>query len=72
VHVKDGLVKDGKVEYRLLGEGEAPIKQSVQILQKGGYQGYYSFEWEKLWHPEIAEPEVALAKYPAEILTYFS
>ncbi|RYG31354.1 MAG: sugar phosphate isomerase/epimerase, partial [Chitinophagaceae bacterium] len=38
----------------------------------GGYQGYYSFEWEKLWHPEIEEPEAALAQYPAEILKYFS
>lgn len=72
VHVKDGLIKEGKIEYRLLGQGEAPIKQSVQLLQKGGYQGYYSFEWEKLWHPEIAEPEIALAGYPAEILQYFS
>ena len=47
-------------------------RESIQLLQKGGYQGYYSFEWEKLWHPEIEEPEIALAEYPAEILKYFS
>jgi sugar phosphate isomerase/epimerase len=72
VHVKDGILKDGKVEYRILGKGEAPVKQAIQLLQKGGYNGYYSFEWEKLWHPEIEEPEVALAEYPTEILKYFS
>ena len=72
VHVKDGLIVDGKVQYRILGKGEAPVKEAIQLLQKGGYQGYYSFEWEKLWHPEIEEPEVALAQYPAEVLTYFN
>jgi sugar phosphate isomerase/epimerase len=71
VHVKDGVIRDGKVEYRILGKGEAPVKEAIQLLQKGGYQGYYSFEWEKLWHPEIEEPEVALAQYPGEILKYF-
>ncbi|HTE23704.1 sugar phosphate isomerase/epimerase family protein [Flavitalea sp.] len=71
VHVKDGIIKDGKVQYRILGKGEAPMRESIQLLQKGGYQGYYSFEWEKLWHPEIEEPEIALAQYPAEILKYF-
>ena len=40
-------------------------------LAEGGYKGYYSFEWEKLWHPEIAEPEVALAHYPTAMKTHF-
>ncbi|MHA4847483.1 sugar phosphate isomerase/epimerase family protein [Flavitalea antarctica] len=71
VHVKDGVIKDGKVQYRILGKGEAPVRESIQLLQNGGFQGYYSFEWEKLWHPEIEEPEIALAQYPAEILKYF-
>jgi sugar phosphate isomerase/epimerase len=71
VHVKDGVIRDGKVQYTVLGKGEAPVRQAIQLLQKGGYQGYYSFEWEKLWHPEIEEPEIALAQYPAEILKYF-
>jgi hypothetical protein len=25
-----------------------------------GYDEYLSLEWEKQWHPEIAEPEIAL------------
>ena len=71
VHVKDGIVKDGKVNYTLLGKGEAPVRPAIQLLMKGGYKGYYSFEWEKLWHPEIEEPEIALAQYPVEIMKYF-
>jgi sugar phosphate isomerase/epimerase len=72
VHIKDGLLKDGKVLYTLLGKGEAPMREAVQLLYKNNYQGYYSFEWEKLWHPEIEAPEVAIAQFPSEILTYFS
>ena len=55
---------DGKIHYVLLGQGEVPIFAAIDVLQNGGYKGYYSFEWEKLWHPEIADPEIALADYP--------
>ena len=35
----------------------------MEALARNGYRGYYSFEWEKRWHPEIAEPEVAIAQF---------
>ena len=63
-HIKDAKLVDGKTEYALLGKGEVPIFAAIDALIKGGYKGYYSFEWEKLWHPEIADPEIALADYP--------
>ncbi|MDQ3279723.1 MAG: sugar phosphate isomerase/epimerase [Bacteroidota bacterium] len=63
-HIKDAKLVDGKLQYTLLGEGDVPIFKAVSELAKSGYKGYYSFEWEKLWHPEIAEPEVAIAHYP--------
>ena len=62
-HIKDARMVDGKLQYTLLGQGEVPIFEAIDILSKGGYKGYYSFEWEKLWHPEIAAPELALADY---------
>ena len=62
-HIKDAKLVDGKYQYTLLGQGEVPIFEAINTLLKGGYKGYYSFEWEKLWHPEIAEPEMALADY---------
>ena len=27
------------------------------------YDGFISFEWEKKWHPEIADPEIALPHF---------
>ncbi|HZH66980.1 MAG TPA: sugar phosphate isomerase/epimerase family protein [Flavisolibacter sp.] len=63
-HIKDANMVDGKPQFTLLGEGEVPIFTGIDELIKDNYKGYYSFEWEKMWHPEIAEPEVALAHFP--------
>ena len=71
-HIKDAKLVDGKVQYVLMGQGEVPIFEAIDALAKGGYKGYYSFEWEKLWHPEIAEPEIALADYSKVMKKHFS
>jgi len=63
-HIKDAKLVGKKLEYTLLGQGDVPIFEAIDILSEAGYKGYYSFEWEKLWHPEILEPEIALADYP--------
>jgi hypothetical protein len=35
----------------------------MQLLKNEGYDGYYSFEWEKKWHPYLPEPEVAFPHF---------
>lgn len=70
-HIKDLNVVNGKEQYTLLGKGEAPVFEGIDALTKGGYNGYFSFEWEKMWHPEIAEPEIALADYPKAMREHF-
>jgi sugar phosphate isomerase/epimerase len=66
-HIKDLKIENGKEEYVLLGTGIVPIFQAIDLLYKNNYPGYYSFEWEKLWHPEIPDPQIALADYPLAI-----
>ena len=62
-HLKDS-VPDGKDrKYVLTGRGEVPVKRQIDALAKIGYKGFYSFEWEKRWHPEIAAPEIAFADF---------
>lgn len=70
-HIKDLNIVNGKEQYTLLGKGEAPIFEGIDALREGGYKGYFSFEWEKLWHPEIGEPEIALADYPRAMHEHF-
>jgi fatty-acyl-CoA synthase len=66
VHVKDAR-RTGSTEkdwqLTLLGEGEVPVREQLQLLQQNGYNRYASVEWEKKWHPEIPEPEVALPQH---------
>ena len=71
-HIKNATLADGKINYVLLEKGEVPIFEAIDVLMKGGYKGYYSFEWEKLWHPEIEAPEVALADYPIAMARHFN
>lgn len=72
VHVKDSRLNAGEPSawtYCLLGEGDIPLHEICTALQKRGYAGYLSFEWEKKWHPEIAEPEIALPQAAAYLRT---
>ena len=70
-HIKHLVFANGKEEYVLLGKGTTPIFEAIDLLSKNGYKGYFSFEWEKLWHPEIAAPEIALADYPKVMKEHF-
>ena len=62
-HLKDSLPAGNDRRYVLTGMGEVPVKRQIAALMKIGYRGLYSFEWEKRWHAEIEEPEVAIAQY---------
>ena len=70
-HIKDLKIENGKEEYVLLGTGIVPIFQAIDLLYKNNYPCYYSFEWEKLWHPEIPDPQIALTDYPLAIKKHF-
>jgi sugar phosphate isomerase/epimerase len=62
-HLKDSVPAGNDRRYVLTGTGEVPVKRQIAALAKIGYRGMYSFEWEKRWHPDIEEPEVAFAHY---------
>jgi sugar phosphate isomerase/epimerase len=51
-------------DYVLFGDGEFPIRECMQLLKQSGYAGWFSYEWERAWHPEIAGPEAALPPFP--------
>ena len=63
VHLKDAVREDGKTKIRTLGEGNIDIVGIISRLLNGGYDGYFSFEHEKVWHKELPEPEVEFPKF---------
>jgi sugar phosphate isomerase/epimerase len=59
VHVKDARADGSLVP---LGDGDVPVRESLALLHAAGYDGWLTIEWEKRWHPELAEPEIALPR----------
>jgi sugar phosphate isomerase/epimerase len=59
--------KGHKFTPRLLGEGDVPYAASLAVALADGFAGPIIAEWEKHWHPEIAEPEVAIPQHLAAI-----
>jgi sugar phosphate isomerase/epimerase len=73
VHIKDGQPPaDGGSNWdlTLLGEGQVPVFTILKLLHDHDYAGWLSVEWEKKWHPDIAEPEIALPQHSALLRDY--
>jgi len=72
VHLKDARRTADGWQLVLLGEGDIPVQDGLRLLHQAGYGGYVSVEWEKKWHPEIAEPEVAFPQHLRLLREYVS
>lgn len=74
VHIKDHVriaAGSGTRSFRLTmpGDGEIPIRDIVRRLALDGYSGYFSLEWERMWHPELPPIEDALPRF-VEIMNF--
>jgi len=65
VHLRDARAVTGQEHWLpvLAGRGAVSFKEAVSVLRRLAYDSWISFEWEKYWHPEIEEPEVALPDF---------
>jgi sugar phosphate isomerase/epimerase len=71
-HLKDSVEVNGEAHYVLTGKGSVPVARQMQALAATSYKGYFCFEWEKLWHPDIAEPEIAIADFARVVPGYLA
>ena len=60
VHVKDAVASPEGWRFTPLGAGELPVSEMLTRLARRGFQGTVSLDYEKLWHPELDEPERSL------------
>ena len=61
IHIKDYSFESTALV--LPGEGDLPILPIVRALAEDGFEGCFSLEWEKKWHPELPEMELALSHF---------
>lgn len=60
VQLKDAVPPRQRPIPALIGAGEVPLTDIRAVLDKHGYDGWWSLEWEKAWHPGIPPLSEAL------------
>lgn len=63
VHVKDSVMEDDKVSYRMMGEGDLPINDFMLALRSINYNGYISLEWVKRWAADLDDAGVVFPNF---------
>ncbi len=71
-HTKDSVNNNGKIEYKLMGEGDMPIKEMLEALKNVGYTGYVSLEWVKRWSNNLCDAGIVIPHYASFMAPYKS
>ena len=70
IHVKDSAIEDGKLVYKLMGEGDMPLHEMFSALQKIGYDGYISLEWVKRWSKDLYAAGIVFPQFARYMKPY--
>lgn len=64
LHMKDSLMSpEGMPEYKMMGKGDIPNAQVLELLQKDNFQGFVSLEWTKRWNKGLKEPGIVFPHF---------
>ena len=71
IHIKDSVMNGDAVQYKILGDGDIPVTETLDLLRIAGYDGYVSLEWVKRWNKTLTDAAVvfpAFANYMSDYL----
>jgi len=63
VHVKDSVVINNEITYRMMGYGDVPVYDALRVLKDNGYDSYVSLEWVKRWNPDLEDAGIVFAHF---------
>lgn len=63
LHIKDHRKSGDKYTLCSIGKGTIPIREIISLLKENGFDGYYSYELEKRWHPELPDPKEEFPRF---------
>ncbi len=63
VHLNDAVKTDDGIEYRLVGEGDLPITETMKALRSVNYDGFISLVWDPTWEPELDDMDIIFAQF---------
>ncbi len=70
VHVKDSVMADGQVHYRLMGEGDLPFDDMMMALRSINYDGTISLEWVKRWAGDLDDAGIVFPHFAHFMQSY--
>ncbi len=70
IHLKDSVLAGGRVQYRMLGDGDLPLREMFDGLRTLGYDGWYTLEWVRRWDMTLEEPGIAFARFAATMQNF--
>ncbi|MCL2057667.1 MAG: AMP-binding protein [Oscillospiraceae bacterium] len=71
VHIKDSVAGEGgKIEYKLMGEGDLPIDAMIRGLRSINYEGFVSLEWLKRWSDDLEDAGVVIPHFANYMSAY--
>lgn len=63
VHMKDSVIENGKICYRMMGEGDLPIADMMNALQSINYEDYVTLEWVKRWSEDLEDAGIVIPQF---------
>jgi sugar phosphate isomerase/epimerase len=70
VDLKDSITDlKARLGYRYvqIGDGDIPLKGTLEILHAARYEGWLTFEWEKFWHPDLPDASEVFPEFITRI-----
>lgn len=72
VHLKDSVLVDGQLRYRLLGQGDLPVREALEALSFNGFDGFVSLEWVKRWSRELEDAAIVFPHFAHTLKEFIS
>lgn len=63
IHIKDSVMENGQIHYKMMGEGDLPIDDMMMALRSINYEGYISLEWVKRWAADLDDAAVVFPNF---------
>ncbi len=62
-HIKDSVMENGQVVYKLMGEGDLPVASFMSALSSIKFDGFISLEWVKRYAPNLEEAGIVFPHF---------
>lgn len=70
IHVKDSVLINNEVKYKMIGEGDIPIKRLIKTLTSEQFDGYVVLEWTKRWQSDLEDAGIVFPHFINTIKDY--